>query len=921
MSFAAFFAATIWAVFGPGSPGNPSAVAPIEPSGTPQAFWWDEQAFHVGGRSFDWKKLGVTPAAGCSFTLDLGETVLRERIELKGTLRKKAPRYRIGSFGTVGNTNIRTRVELTTLAGGTVKSYLSAVGATQDYVMVPMSKTVNAGETVVFDIASPQCSSSGRLHYNIADGDGTKVYAFTADYRDPAIVFDWQYVWTDEASSSLVVNTSGWNDDEGCSVRVSARDYRSDTMEIWSKRVHVGKFWGKRDIRINVSDMPKGFCWVHLDYFGGDGAPVCADRRFPYVNPCGKMPWQGTALGAEDTVPPPWTKPAFSGDGLFRCWNREVRLGGAGMVQSVKSGGKEVLARPVTLELDGQAITFDVRLERAKTSEATYVLKAREADVEVRVTCEFDGFMLFEANFPSAIRSLRWTVAADRAHVTGFDDCSREDNGAAFFPKGENPAFDFNPSERQMWWMPGRVGLMGGVLNLHGWHARNLAKAGHVAATAREVAVTTTFVDEPLSAGPRRTVRFYLEPTPVKPKNVSLAATDETKWTLWTGHVTQYFESKYPGFDNPLVCKPFRDDLKNGKRVFFYNASGAFAYGDAFWNRYRRDWHRKGYTTFAHEAPNYDPAKRDTGWTYACLASKDFFDFKLWGVNWFLHEPVPEMKDLYFDLANPGPCQNAEHGCVWKDDFGRQMQDWAILPTRELHKRVYRLVKAKNLDGVMYGHVGSRRGPSDVFFDMICAGEGFAHKIHLHDYNYYDIFTPEVMQSFFVPRSQELVFIVLPQFMRARSCWAPHLIKTFDSRSPDTDRAIRHFIAYAKIHDLLIQRAPNAPEGTQFYKIDAPIRRIRAKGVYSAYYLEGEPAVTVSNPSPRFLWAWFADGDEAVLVMLNDTDSDATHTVTVKGLSAKGREMLDGKAFDFSSGSCTVRFAPRTARFVSFKLK
>ena len=95
------------------------------------------------------------------------------------------------------------------------------------------------------------------------------------------------------------------------------------------------------------------------------------------------------------------------------------------------------------------------------------------------------------------------------------------------------------------------------------------------------------------------------------------------------------------------------------------------------------------------------------------------------------------MKDLYFDLANPGSCQNADHGCVWKDDFGRQMNDWAVLQTRELHKRIYRLVKAKNPDGAMYGHVCSRRGPSDVFFDMICMGEGYAYRTRKTDRKMY----------------------------------------------------------------------------------------------------------------------------------------------------------------------------------------
>ena len=922
MSILPFLATTtIWAVFSAGTAEKPSAVAPIEPSGEPQAFWWDASAFHVGERSFRWRDLGVAPVEGGTFSVKLGESVLREPITLKGTLKNDAPRYRIGSFGHVGNTSVKTRIEVDASSRGTVKSYMSAVGATQDYVMVPMSKNVDAGETATFDISSPRCSSSGRLHYSLTGVDGTKLYAFSADYRDPRVMFDWQYVYTDPEDSRLVVNTSGWNDDSACTVRITARDYTSDTVETWSRTIPVGKLWGRGDLRFDVDDLPPGFHWMHLDYFGGDGASICSDRRFPYLKPGATMPWEGNRLGAEDTVPPPWTKPEFSADGVFRCWNREMKLGGAGLVQSVKCGGRELLSRPVSLAMDGRPLMFDVRLDACGNSEATYVLKARNADVDVRVRCEFDGFMLFEVEFPASARSLAWEVAAKRAFVTGFDDCSKEDNANAFFPKGEAPSFYFDPGQRQMWWMPGRIGMMGGIVNLHGWHVEKMDRAGRVSSTADEIAVATTFVDGPMQPGPRRKVRFYLEPTPVKPKDTRLAATDETRWTLWTGHVTKYFESKYPGFGNPLKQKPFQEDLRKGKRVFFYNASSGYAYGDAFWNRYRRAWHRKGYQTFAHEAPNYDPAMRDMGWTYACLASRDYFDFKTWGVNWFLNGPVPEMKDLYFDLANPGPCENACHGCEWKDDFGRTVRDWAILPTREFHKRVYRLVKAKNPDGVMYGHVGSRRGPSDVFFDMICMGEGYAYKIHNHDYNYYDILTPEVMQSFFVPRAQELVTILLPQFMRARSCWAPHLLKTYSSRSKEGDRAIRHFIAYAKIHDLLIQRGPDAPEGAQFYKVDAPIRRIRANGSYSAYYMEGNGAVTVSRPDPRFLWAWFADASNAVLILLNDTDSDVEQTVSVKGLSARGTEMLDGDGFDFTDGSCTFKFGPRAARFISFKMK
>lgn len=917
MFAALLFLAAVWGEFAPGTADDPSAVVPVEVSGDPVALWWDDAGFHVGERVFTWKKLGVKPEEGRRFKLSLGETADREKIEINVTLKKNAPRCRVERFGQVGNTNIKTRVEVSATAKATIKSNLTAMGATQNYVLVPMTKTVDAGEKAVFDIDTPVCSTSGRFRYTL-NVDGKNLYSLVGRYRDPAAAFDWQYVWTDAAKTNLVVNTMGWNDDGRCELRVLAKDYVSDTVAVWTKKVPVGKMWGQGEIRIDVADLPPGFYWIHLDYIGGNGETVYTDRRFPYLKPGAKMPWQDTALGAEDTVPPPWTKPEFSDDGVFRCWNRVIRLGGDGLVSSIKSGGKELLVRPSTLEFNGRPLTFDVDLVKRRNSDATYLLKAREADVKVAVKCEFDGFMTFKASFPTPVSSLKWKVAVDRSYVTGFDDCSREDNANAFFPKGTNPGVEFDPGKRQMWWLPGRIGLMGGILNMRGWHVRNLEKAGCVGSTAKEIEVSTTFVDEPVSKGPRRMVGFYMEPTPVKPKDLALAATDETKWTQWTGHLMQYFELKYPGFERPERIKHFRGELKKGKRVFFYNASCGHSYGDPFWNWYRRDWHRNGYTTFQHEAPHYNPERRDFGWTYGCLSSKDFFDFKIWGVNWYFNECIPEMKDLYFDLAGSSPCENEEHGCVWKDDFGRQVRDCQLLQVRELHKRAYRLVKAKNADGVMFGHVSKSRGPTDVFFDMICAGEGFAFKIHENDYCYYDIFTPEVMQSFFVPRAQEVVTVLIPQFARAINCWAPHLWKSYKPRSPKMNRAIRHFIAYAKIHDLLIQAWPTLRDGPQFYKVDAPIRRIRAKGRYSAYYLEDKPAVSVSKPNPRFLWAWFADGKDAVLVLLNDTDSEVTQTVSVEGLSAEGRDILDGTAFDFSSGKCTMTFGPRAAFFISF---
>ena len=56
----------------------------------------------------------------------------------------------------------------------------------------------------------------------------------------------------------------------------------------------------------------------------------------------------------------------------------------------------------------------------------------------------------------------------------------------------------------------------------------------------------------------------------------------------------------------------------------------------------------------------------------------------------------------------------------------------------------------------------------------------------------------------------------------------------------------------------------------------------------------------------------------SVLIVLNDTAEAVMQTVTVKGLSAKGTELLDQTTFDFTSGSCTLKLEPRGAKFIRF---
>ena len=75
----------------------------------------------------------------------------------------------------------------------------------------------------------------------------------------------------------------------------------------------------------------------------------------------------------------------------------------------------------------------------------------------------------------------------------------------------------------------------------------------------------------------------------------------------------------------------------------------------------------------------------------------------------------------------------------------------------------------------------------------------------------------------------------------------------------------------------------------------------------------------VSDPSDRFLYAFFEGNGRKMLILLNDTDREVSETVSVGGLSAIGTDIYGKGTFDFLDGSCRVILPPRESRFVYFK--
>lgn len=195
--------------------------------------------------------------------------------------------------------------------------------------------------------------------------------------------------------------------------------------------------------------------------------------------------------------------------------------------------------------------------------------------------------------------------------------------------------FHVNPVERPYFWCGGDdVGLMGGSDTRRGWHLRDKAKGLQVVHQDKTVTLNLNLVDTPLLLKAPRSLEFYLQPTPVKPKNMEMRGIRvRENMICWGEYVTLYFAHKRPGKFSERHLKYFREQQeKHGKRVFYYNAPKGASPVSPEWNYFGMEWHcsppRLGEYMRDAQTPNR-AARNMYLSTFACLNSKDFFDYKL----------------------------------------------------------------------------------------------------------------------------------------------------------------------------------------------------------------------------------------------------------------------------------------------------
>lgn len=679
------------------------------------------------------------------------------------------------------------------------------------------------------------------------------------------------------------------------------------------------------EISFDISSLPHGVFKLEYSVLDSQGNVILKD--YEHYGKYREDQWRNND-GLEDTIPPPWTPLKASAE-TFECWGRTIVFGKNSFLRSVKSQGLELLSGPVDLILNGKKVSFTSKLIKEGVSFKEYELQSIGCtpSLKLRIRAEFDGILWCNlVSGAGKINSLKLQIPLKREYAAGFDDCS------SIFEKTdlssmEEGSLTVDSVLKPYWWCGnGKIGLMGGLTSQRGRYLKNKPQSMTVNIRKDTVMLEMMFVDTALNVETSRTFSFYFQPTPVKPKNHSMAKirNDRNAWT-WISGVSTHFAYGRDGFwkeDNIRKFRDYEERDPNWTNIWYMATKGASPYTPE-WGWFSHLWHdcHPGFAIYQVDSAVKNKAARNRGvFAYGCMNSKSFMEFKFDLAKERLKRS--EIVNLYYDLAWPKPCHNTQHGCTYKDEFGYTHHEYDLLPLREYYLRTYRWMKKKNPDSVMTGHIISTRLPSDSFFDMLWLGEAYDQKIAKSG-GYYDILTPEVTRISYADRSNEMTIALIAQFGRALQLFAPDRFATFNPKSPKSQKAFKHYYAYIFLHNM---NSSMTHYDEEYLKAQDKLGWGNGKVRFFGYWDSDSPLKTVPS-GKRYLASGYAGNGNFFAVVLNDTDKPVELTLNIDfkriGLKTgmKGVEVMTGEKYPFANGTQRLKLGARDARMIMFSEK
>ena len=583
----------------------------------------------------------------------------------------------------------------------------------------------------------------------------------------------------------------------------------------------------------------------------------------------------------KDKLPPGGWTPVEAENDAVSIWGRTMKMDGGLLFSSLLSQGKELLAAPDALRLNGkrlEAVSVSVKKCRSTNLDSVFekVVDYGELKAESRLSISFDGYAQITLNLiprnSLKISELSYEIPMrnERLKLVRDNKASSKIAGLA----GDS----FTASllkEPAIWVGDYYVGIDFTAENLINWHFSDQNR--HVEMNRNEASANLRFllVSAPLTLKEPREFKFGLTVTPIKPLERALLRKRYLKdWQLF---------DRWHHFAHLSPDNIRKDSPVNGMRDFYsqhnafpvlfhysaFNFTGPFS---PYWTWYSENWQSikfgRTYGVWTGNKPN--------AYCEGCLNDASFRNYKLNMTRDFINlKDNPLMIDgtrnFYYDAPYEWSCSNEKHGCrMWRDSTGRMRYHILVDAARSEALNLWRMIKRIGPESrVLYHAEWPKFLPHQGFLDATCGGEGQEQQVASNN-GYFDILTPASFNATFSPYIYSVKTLLIPQLRRGLMITSPAKYRTWDLKNPLWRKAVLHYIGLAAVHDVdLMDRTELS---YLWWKAQDELGWDE-KTEFHPYYAD-EPALKVTPSSERIVASAYTNSGRLMLAVLNDTEQE-----------------------------------------------
>ena len=460
--------------------------------------------------------------------------------------------------------------------------------------------------------------------------------------------------------------------------------------------------------------------------------------------------WKGNTIGLSDQVPFPWS-PLKITKNTVECWGRKFVLGNE-IITQIFSQDAALLASPlkVIARMNGQKIEWQNSEPKIiKSGEAKSVFQvvssSSEAQLIMKAEIEFDGFMKIEMQIKplkngDTLDSLliELPMLKERAKYISTSAGTYQAYLQGYLPK-DGLGSSFLPF---IWLTDDKKGLCWMSESSSGWSLKNQERAIAVDPEDSATFLRINVVDKPIVLDKAYNLVFALQPTPVKP----LAKDWRTRYRwLNTYMINRYglyqqkpekWEKTWQDNAQKKFCK--NQDLMNMSVDWTFQKVNMVYFGmadslqpektkamvDFYHGKKIKILPYTGPDMVSTRLPEYQYYKKD--WITGGDAGSGFPDEPVYLISpespdwadFYTYKMYNSMKTLGFD----GLYQDwAEATLSYTNEKGSK---YPLFADREIHKRIYQMVKSFGNDKVVITHASGGVGPwVHSFSDLNIGGE------------------------------------------------------------------------------------------------------------------------------------------------------------------------------------------------------